>query len=169
MVIAVDTNNVKWFGPHVRFNGETWDVNDDGFISTIDYANDAALAPDGTLLFGTDYGLLHYTGEGEFPTVVETQTPQPQPFEITGVYPNPFNNATTVTINSTLATHADIRIYNLLGQSVRSIPQLELRPGVNSLIWDGANDDGNIVSSGKYFIQVKSGGYSSSAGVTFLR
>lgn len=70
-------------------------------------------------------------------------------------YPNPFNGQVKINVPIQLINsndNASFRIYNILGQVVRSF-ETETRSGSNSYIfnWDGRNDEGATVSSGIYF------------------
>ena len=79
----------------------------------------------------------------------------PEPQDIISCYPNPFNPQ--LTISYTLAESIDnleIHIYNAKGQIVRTIESSALTSGTNSVIWNGDNDSGKMVSSGVYFINM---------------
>ena len=49
----------------------------------------------------------------------------------------------------------EIHIYNTLGKLVRTIDEGANFPGQHTIIWDGKNDDGEKVSSGVYFYQLR--------------
>ena len=71
-------------------------------------------------------------------------------------YPNPFNPATTIEYNLSRATHVTLRIYNLLGQEVRTLVDKVEQPGIYQTKWDGTNDTGLPVVSGVYVYQLYS-------------
>ena len=50
---------------------------------------------------------------------------------------------------------ADLIIYNIMGQKVREIASQRVTAGINTIIWDGMNDDGSRVSSGVYLYRLK--------------
>lgn len=70
-------------------------------------------------------------------------------------YPNPFNLGTRIEFYSPVNSQADVRIYNSLGQSVRTLFAGQAVSGKNSLLWDGRNDNGQVVASGPYFYVLK--------------
>ena len=64
---------------------------------------------------------------------------------VTG-YPNPFVPGSGVFTFKYLTEEATIRIYNVAGELVRTVP----KPAGSSASWDGENDSGDIVASGVY-------------------
>ena len=54
----------------------------------------------------------------------------------------------------------ELRVYNLLGQPVRSLVQRVLTSGEHKFFWDGKDDRGEVLSSGVYFYQLRQGDYS---------
>lgn len=58
----------------------------------------------------------------------------------------------------TAATSVQVNITNAAGQLVRSIDLGALPPGVQTLSWDGANDNGQALASGNYQFSVTASG-----------
>ena len=86
----------------------------------------------------------------------------PSKFELSQNYPNPFNPFTTIPFqvgDSRFVVHSPLRttlkIYNILGQLVRTLVDKEKAPGNYNVVWDGKDDSGKEVSSGIYFYQLK--------------
>lgn len=51
--------------------------------------------------------------------------------------------------------HVTVKIFNLPGETVRLVAEIEVRKGVlYALKWDGRNDDGQTVASGLYVISI---------------
>jgi len=50
--------------------------------------------------------------------------------------------------------HTTLRVYNVLGQLVRTLKDEEMMPGNYQVIWDGKDKNGEEVSSGIYFYQL---------------
>ena len=50
-----------------------------------------------------------------------------------------------------------MKLYNLLGQKVRTLVEAEMMPGNYQVIWDGKDDRGKDVASGIYLCRLKSG------------
>jgi hypothetical protein len=101
-------------------------------------------------------------------TSVSSDKSQPYAGTVTG-FPNPFNGSTTIEFDIGKPGEAEIVIYSVNGQRIRSIRLPALSAGKHSVVWNGANDSGESVSSGIYLIQVKSGTQRLIGNVTFLR
>ena len=75
-------------------------------------------------------------------------------------YPNPFNAETRIEYQLPLASRVNLSIYNLLGQRVRVLVDKSQAQGNHQAYWDGRNDRGRGVSSGIFFIQLRTDGKS---------
>ena len=53
-----------------------------------------------------------------------------------------------------------LRVYNQLGQTVRTLVDNRMKAGTHSLKWDGADDIGRSVASGVYFFNIEAGNFS---------
>ena len=79
-----------------------------------------------------------------------------------GNYPNPFNPSTTIYFTAENAESAELVIYNLKGQKVKTLDLESVSPspffadGVGySIIWNGTDENSRPVSSGIYFYKLK--------------
>ena len=70
-------------------------------------------------------------------------------------YPNPFNPSTTISYELTQQEllNANITIYNTKGQLVRTFNDLNTS---GNIVWDGKDNNNNIVNSGVYFYKLDS-------------
>lgn len=84
-------------------------------------------------------------------------------------YPNPFNPSTKIEYSVQQAGKVNIKIYNMLGQEVRTLVDEEKQRGDYSVVWDGKNDNGEEVASGAYFYQLRVGDYVSSKKMIVLK
>ena len=86
-------------------------------------------------------------------------------------YPNPFNAATTFAVYVPGDDHADIslRIYNVLGQEVRTLIDGPLPSGSHLVLWDGTGDGGADLASGVYFSRMTSGNFSRTRKIVLTR
>jgi len=75
-------------------------------------------------------------------------------------YPNPFNTATTIVYGLAKAGKVTLKIYNMLGQEVRTLVHADREAGVYRESWDGLNNSGYSVASGLYFYRITSRNYS---------
>ena len=78
-------------------------------------------------------------------------------FELEQNYPNPFNPSTTIAFQLPQHATVTLRIYNALGEPVRTLANERLSAGSYSLTWDGLNDSGEPLGSGIYMAQLQSG------------
>ncbi len=78
-------------------------------------------------------------------------------FSMENCRPNPFRERTTINFQLARTDEAEIRIYNSLGQLVRSLSLGMLPAGNHRIIWDGCDGRGRRVSSGAYFCRLSSG------------
>ncbi len=87
----------------------------------------------------------------------------PYSFALLQNYPNPFNLTTAISyrLSGSGPCRTTIRVYNLLGQLVRTLVDGEQEPGYHSVRWDGRNGLGKDVSSGIYFYKLQAGDYTS--------
>lgn len=84
-------------------------------------------------------------------------------------YPNPFNPATTISFHLPGAAKVSLKIYNLLGQEVRTLTDQQLQAGTHGVAWDGRDNSGNPVSSGVYFYRLTADGFSTVGKMVFMR
>ncbi|MCE5250088.1 T9SS type A sorting domain-containing protein [bacterium] len=82
----------------------------------------------------------------------------PAGFAVTGNYPNPFNPSTTISFSLSEMGSTTLTVYDVLGRKVRTLLDAQLQAGKHSVVWDGRDDGGNMVSSGVYIPQLVSGG-----------
>jgi len=78
----------------------------------------------------------------------------PSGFQLRQNYPNPFNPNTTIAYDLPVASRVVIKIYNILGQEVKSLLDEAQQLGFNSTVWDATNNQGNQVSTGVYFYRI---------------
>jgi len=70
-------------------------------------------------------------------------------------YPNPFNSSTRVKFTLKKLENVEIAVYNLKGRLVKTLISDKLSPGSHQVYWHGENDSGSKISSGLYFIKMK--------------
>lgn len=81
-----------------------------------------------------------------------------QPLMLGQNYPNPFNPETTISFNLPRAENVLLNIYNIKGQLVRTLVNRSLPSGAHSVVWDGKNHSGELVSSGIYSYRISVAG-----------
>jgi|GEM_PF-1289262 hypothetical protein len=75
----------------------------------------------------------------------------PNKATLLGNYPNPFNPETKIEFQLNNQADAQIVIYNLKGEKIRTFSNLE---GKNEIIWNGTNQQGNRIASGIYLYKI---------------
>lgn len=65
-------------------------------------------------------------------------------------YPNPFNPETTIEFQIPKPSFVTLKIYNILGNEVKTLVNKNISPGNYTVKWDGADNYGKNVSSGVY-------------------
>jgi hypothetical protein len=89
------------------------------------------------------------------PSSVDDNSTIPEVFGLAQNYPNPFNAETKIDFR-TQGGDVKIEVYDLTGSLVKTIIDGSMEAGVHSVIWDGKNSDGNLVSTGVYFYKLSS-------------
>lgn len=83
--------------------------------------------------------------------------------------PNPFNPTTTIRYSVADRARVSLRIYDVSGRLVRVLADDEKSPGVYTVVWNGVNDSGQIVSSGVYFYRFEAGSYAHTRKLVLLK
>ncbi len=84
-------------------------------------------------------------------------------------FPNPFNPRTTLSFRLAREGHVQLSIVDLRGRRVATLVD-EARPaGEYKTVWNGTDDKGARVSSGMYFVMLKSGGEVQTRKISLLK
>jgi lysophospholipase L1-like esterase len=75
----------------------------------------------------------------------------PDQYELMQNYPNPFNPSTQISFQLPKNIHATLKIYNVMGQEIRTLVDNVKVTGFHTILWDGQDDNGQRVPSGIYF------------------
>ncbi|MCC7431469.1 T9SS type A sorting domain-containing protein [bacterium] len=75
----------------------------------------------------------------------------PTDFELVGNYPNPFNPTTKIEFTVKTAQNAELSVYNVNGQLVKTLVSGKVEAGTQNVVWDATDFAGNRVASGIYF------------------
>lgn len=70
-------------------------------------------------------------------------------------WPNPFNQSTTIAFDLSEPAEIRVRIYNIVGQRIRTLFVGSLGKGEHRLVWDGRDDAGLEVATGTYLLNLK--------------
>ncbi|NBC17325.1 MAG: T9SS type A sorting domain-containing protein [Bacteroidetes bacterium] len=72
-------------------------------------------------------------------------------------YPNPFTTSTTIPYTVERPGPVTVRIYDLLGRTVRTLVQADRPAGTHRITWDGTDDTGRPVAAGPYLCRLRVG------------
>lgn len=146
-------------------NGVTGTVIHSGFSFGTGGNNDAAESVnmmndvDGNgsfeILAGSRNGMSAAISGGDILSAISSQRRAPEKLELSQNYPNPFNPTTTISFVLPQATAATLKIYNVMGQEVRTLFSGALSAGTHEVVWDGHNGAGRSLASGIYVYRLR--------------
>jgi len=147
--IAVDPLNQKW----IATNQGLLLVNSDGsrLLATYDSKNSPILSDKIISLAVDENAGIIYVGTDKGLTSFNTPFIKPnEAFDKLFIYPNPFiivDDSKLLTIDG-LISNSDIKVLTIDGKLVTEFSS----PGGRTALWDGRDDNGNLVNSGIYLI-----------------
>ena len=83
--------------------------------------------------------------------------------------PNPFGATTRLDFALPAAMHVRVTVFDAAGRIVRRLLDEARAAGPHSIAWDGIDDAGTVLRSGRYWMQLEAGGAKRSIGVVMLR
>jgi len=84
-------------------------------------------------------------------------------------FPNPFNPSTEIRFDIPTAREVQLRVFNQLGQTVRTLVDSRMKAGTYRIKWDGKTEAGNSISSGVYFYSLEAGEFSQIRKMTLVK
>jgi flagellar hook assembly protein FlgD len=81
----------------------------------------------------------------------------PDDFVLEQNYPNPFNQGTKIVFYSPQEIQAELTVYNVLGEKVKTLFSGIAAKGLNQVNWDGRTSSGSQAATGIYLYAVKTG------------
>jgi len=141
-------------------------INGEGPLLVI-HATLAHPAKEGeSLRFDMPSAVFSFNGR-ETPAQTDAPTLQltaalPQQYAVEQNYPNPFSrrersSGTTIKYTLPEAALVQLRIYDVLGQVVRTLVSQSQKASVHTVMWNGQRDDGSPAVSGVYFYRLEAG------------
>jgi len=156
-----ETNN---FGFEIQKGFDEKNFNKIGFIagndtesSTINYRfNDSKISSGVSY-----YRLKQIDTDGSFlySEILKVEKTTPKYYVLNQNFPNPFNPTTSISYQLAEDTHVSIKIYNGLGQEIKTLVDENKTAASYSIYWDGRDNLGNPVVSGVYLYQIHAGNY----------
>ncbi|NOG98239.1 MAG: T9SS type A sorting domain-containing protein [Ignavibacteriae bacterium] len=141
------TGENKWdeYGKYVSIIG---DINGDGYTEV---AVGALNYPD----YQYPLGKVYVYSYKKLTNVKDGIKNTPNNFQLYQNYPNPFNPRTSITYNLPRASAVTITIFDILGNKIRSISNSSQSAGIQSIVWNGTNNNNSQVASGLYLYHFK--------------
>ena len=94
----------------------------------------------------------------------------PTTYRLSQSYPNPFTSGgTTIEFDMPVTERISMIIMDIRGRVVKTLINKEERFGYQSIAWDAKNDDGDKVSSGVYFYQIRSDNFNAVGKLVFVK
>ena len=118
--------------------------------------------PDCGLIGAFPVGCGQAAGAGDPP-------PLAADFRLQPCYPNPFNPTTTISFELEFPAEIILAVYDARGEMVRTLVAGFYPAGVNSKMWHGKNNHGQVVASGVYFARMTLGRQSEVQKMILLR
>ncbi|MFQ6031960.1 MAG: FlgD immunoglobulin-like domain containing protein, partial [Candidatus Zixiibacteriota bacterium] len=154
----------KWHGVWISYDrGQSWQEMNEGWSPQRSYG--LAIDPvNGNKYFAWSSGHSLYTyTKTDVGVYEEGEAVQPDDFSLGQNCPNPFNPTTSIqysVMSDQFPSHVTLKIYNVLGQEVRTLVDETTEPGFYTVTWDGRDSFGNGVASGVYFYRLTAGEFS---------
>ena len=93
----------------------------------------------------------------------------PRNFLLEPSRPNPMRSATTIRYQLPKASPVSLKLYNVLGQLVRTLDEGQRPAGSHTVRWDGRDQQGKQVSAGIYLFQLTTPFHTATNRVTVIR
>ena len=110
----------------------------------------------------TGSGEIPYIDIGAYEYAPETTSVEPpdgpnisETYMLEQNYPNPFNATTRINFSILSGNWAELEIFNVAGRRIYHRKFDGLKVGRKSMLWDGRDGKGSIVSSGVYVCRVR--------------
>ncbi|NOZ61286.1 MAG: T9SS type A sorting domain-containing protein [Calditrichaeota bacterium] len=84
-------------------------------------------------------------------------------------FPNPFNSLTQINYRVPKSGLVELKVLNLLGQTVRTLFRETQPSGSFHLFWDGKDYSGNLLTSGVYLINLQAGNQIARRKILYLK
>jgi poly-gamma-glutamate synthesis protein (capsule biosynthesis protein) len=84
-------------------------------------------------------------------------------------YPNPSRSLVTFQYYLTEPVQVTMRIYNVLGQEVKTLSRGNQTVGYKQVMWDGCDKEGRVLSAGIYFCRMQAGEHKQTEKVVLLK
>jgi chitin disaccharide deacetylase len=91
------------------------------------------------------------------------------PLRVVRNFPNPFNSATVIQYHLPLKGNVSLTIFDISGREVKKIIRNNQPAGYHQVFWHGANNSGDLLSSGLYLCKIQADGVSKTIKLSFIK
>ena len=110
-----------------------------------------------SIVIRADAVKLSEPGDTTAVAIAYPELDMPYKYSLSQNYPNPFNSVTKIRYSTAMEGKVRIKIFNIMGQEVKTVVN-QIKPfGEHVATWDGKNNHGQYVASGVYLIEMKAG------------
>ncbi len=141
-------------------SGYIFEVNSEGFIQW-SYLHGGVIAR--ALRYAPDYPGIQLVDAGDHDNEL------PGEFELHQNYPNPFNPTTTISYEIPKPGYVSLKVFNSIGQEVRTLIHGFETAGLKTVLWDGRNNSNVPVSNGIYLYKLQAGEYHSTKKLLLMK
>lgn len=121
-----------------------------------------------TTAYALVHGIIDYLGL--VPTPVHSLSPPTAESPILYQnFPNPFNNATTLSYYLPYSARVELKIYDLLGKEMKTLADEYQNQGLKEIVWHGDDNSGHTVGSGIYILHLACGDFTISRQLIFIK
>ncbi len=107
---------------------------------------------------------VDFDGTFAYSDVVNADVTAPVQFELSQNYPNPFNPSTTINFSIPQSSIVTLKVFNTLGQEVKTLVNQNMESGVHSISFDASD-----LNSGIYFYRLDAGQFSEVRKMTLIK
>jgi 1,4-alpha-glucan branching enzyme len=93
----------------------------------------------------------------------------PEEYSLSQNYPNPFNPVTTIRFTMPKSGAVTLKIYNILGQEVKTLINKEFSAGSYEARWNGDTNFGDKAASGVYIYRLEAGSFKAAKKMLLLK
>jgi hypothetical protein len=139
----------------IKFNTETVLIENLGSTKSenvlFSFSTDGAanIDEEGTIRFN-----IQLVNGQNWQKLFKVQAVLPDKFELFQNYPNPFNPATVIKFSLPKDNYVTLRVFNILGETVKLLVNEEQKAGIHHIDFDASN-----LSSGAYFYSIEAGDF----------
>jgi Tol biopolymer transport system component len=122
--------------------------------------------------FSNNGQFVAYSGFTEPPSLISGLSHEfaaPNVFSLAQNFPNPFNPETEIHFQIPIASHVVMKIFNAVGEEIRTLVSRYYEAGYHSMRWDGKAGNGQAVASGVYLYQFRAGRFMEVKKMSLLR